>query len=170
MVNLLRSIDAKSHTPSGFGRKRRPAPPTHYDGYPQPSCWYQLPVRSERGSLSLQMSNWIDRTYVEDMKDPNKVLPPSCNLVLITFREYESEEHVPFALLNDVPLNLRHGSAIGTLVSGGSAVGVCVTGLTHPVRSPMLSRTAWVSSSSCLPFNLRWRTWHTSPQARPSST
>ena len=46
------------------------------------------------------------------MKDPDKTLIPSGNLVLIAFREDEPEDHVSFAPLIDLPLHLNHRSAV----------------------------------------------------------
>jgi hypothetical protein len=46
------------------------------------------------------------------MKDPEKFLLPSSNLVLIALREDESENCAPFAPPIDLPLHLGHGSAI----------------------------------------------------------
>jgi hypothetical protein len=61
------------------------------------------------------MSKGINQTYVEDLKDPDKVLPPSRNLVLIALREDESGERIPFCLLGHLPLHLRHGSVIESI-------------------------------------------------------
>ena len=52
------------------------------------------------------------------MKDPEKVLLPSRDLVPITLREYESDHCVPFAVFDHFLLDLRHGSEIKRLVSG----------------------------------------------------
>ena len=86
-------------------------------GYPQPRCWYQLPVRSERETLSSRILQRTDCTHVEDVKDSDKILLPSRNLLLITLREYESEHRTPFTLLDDLPLDTRQCSAIETSAS-----------------------------------------------------
>src|SRR5258708_18195933 len=99
------------------------------------------------------MLNKTNRTYDEDLKDPGKMLIPSRYVVLIALREDESDQCVPFALFDDLPLDLRHGSAIKTPISG--SLGLRVTDLAHPVRSPIASTTACVSASTCFPFNLR---------------
>jgi hypothetical protein len=66
------------------------------------------------------------------MKDPDKVLLPSSDLVFIGFGEDESVERIPFTLLDDLPLDLGHGSAIKSSVS--RSLGVSITGwLTRPV-------------------------------------
>jgi hypothetical protein len=52
------------------------------------------------------------------VKDPDKVLLPGNNLVLIAFREDEPGECISFTLFRDLPLDSRQGSAIQTLVSG----------------------------------------------------
>ena len=46
------------------------------------------------------------------MQDPDKVLLPRSNFVLITFGEDESVDRIPFALPDDLPLDLCQGSAI----------------------------------------------------------
>ena len=80
----------------------------------------------------------IDLTRIKHMKDPEEVLLPNRDLVLVAFCEDESEHWIPFPLLFDLPLNPRHDSAIETPVSG--RLFVCVTGLAHEVRSPITSR------------------------------
>ena len=54
---------------------------------------------------SLRIPNETDRTHVEDVKDPHKILLPSSNLVLVTFGEHESVDRIPFTLLDDLPLD-----------------------------------------------------------------
>ena len=62
--------------------------------------------------LSLQMTNRTGWTHVKYVKDSDKVLLPSGNLVLVTLRENESGDRPPFTLLGDLPLDLGHGSGI----------------------------------------------------------
>ena len=64
--------------------------------------------------MSSQMHNITNRTHVEDVKHPEKVLLPSGNLVLVSLREDKSGECVSFASLDHLPLNLGYGSAIET--------------------------------------------------------
>jgi hypothetical protein len=64
--------------------------------------------------LSLGIPNITDRTHIEDVKDPDKFLIPTNNLVLIALREDESKKCASFAVLIDLPLHLGHGSAIGS--------------------------------------------------------
>ena len=52
------------------------------------------------------MANKSNLTYVEDVKDPDKILLPRSNLVLITLGEGESMYRIPFALLDDLLLDL----------------------------------------------------------------
>ena len=106
------------------------------------------------GFLSPWMPNGANRTYVENLKDPDEVLLPTGNLVLVAFREDESEDRIPFTLLDDLALDPSHSPAIGESVSG-LAQGACITGVTHVVRTAIASRTDWLSSSVRLPFNLR---------------
>jgi hypothetical protein len=90
------------------------------------------------------------------VKDPDKVLVPNSNLILIAFREDKTEDYIPFTSLADLPPHLGHGSETDTSVSGSLVVRTA--GLAHMVRSPIASRTAWVSPSNCFPLNLRWST------------
>ena len=64
------------------------------------------------------MANVTDRTYIEYVKDPDKVIPPNRNLVLIGLCVEDSGGYIAFTLLGDPPLNFGHGSAIKTSVSG----------------------------------------------------
>ena len=66
----------------------------------------------------MQMPNRTNRTHVEDMKDPDEVLLPSRNLLLVALREDESHRCIPFTLLRDFLLDPCHGSAIKKSVSG----------------------------------------------------
>ena len=87
------------------------------------------------------------------MKDPDEVLLPGRNLVLIAFGEDKPEEWIPFTLLGDPLLDPHQSSAIETSVSKG--FGMRTNGVAHVVKSPIASRTDWLSPSDCLPFNLR---------------
>jgi hypothetical protein len=51
------------------------------------------------------------------MKDPDEVLLPGSNLVLIAFGDDESVDRVPFTLLDDILLDLGQCSAIKSSVS-----------------------------------------------------
>ena len=46
------------------------------------------------------------------MKDPNKVLIPRDNLILVALRKDEPDHHISFAPLIHVPLDINHGSMI----------------------------------------------------------
>ena len=69
------------------------------------------------------MSNGTNRTYVKNMEDPNKILLPSGNLVLIALRMDGSRYLVPLTLLDDLPLDLSHRSTIENI---GKRVTWCV--------------------------------------------
>ena len=56
------------------------------------------------------------------MEDPDEVLFPSRDLVLVALREDKSQYRIPFTALGDLPLDLRYGSAIETSVSGLPAI------------------------------------------------
>jgi hypothetical protein len=97
----------------------------------------------------------IGRTYVEHVKDPDKVIPPNHNLVLISRRIEESEGPIPFTLLSNLSLNLCHCSAIEPLVS--ESLGVHVAGLAHVVSCPIAPSTDWLRSSNRLPLTPRYK-------------
>jgi hypothetical protein len=46
------------------------------------------------------------------MKDPIQVRPPPRYLFLVVLRVDKSRDRISFALLDDVPLDRRHGSAV----------------------------------------------------------
>ena len=58
-----------------------------------------------------------DRTYVEDLKDPVEFSPPGRDLFFIDPRVEKVRNRVPLALFPVILLNLRHGSAIGSILS-----------------------------------------------------
>ena len=98
------------------------------------------------------MPNGSNRTYVENVKDSDKVLLPTGDLILVALREDESEERVSFTLLDDLPLDPSQGTTINTSVS--ELLGEHTMGMAYVVRIPIASRTDWLSSSALLPFNL----------------
>ena len=75
------------------------------------------------------------------MKDSEEVLIPSRDLVFIAFREDEPGERAPFTPLDDLHLDLGHGSTIWTSVSEFGLLNVRIGVLAYVVRSPMASRT-----------------------------
>ena len=58
------------------------------------------------------MANRFNRTYVEDMENPDKILLPRGNLALIALGENESMYRIPFTLLDDLPLDLGQSPII----------------------------------------------------------
>jgi hypothetical protein len=52
------------------------------------------------------------------VKDPDNVLLPSRDLVLIALREDESEYCMSLALLRNLSLDPRQGSTVQTLING----------------------------------------------------
>ena len=58
------------------------------------------------------MSNRPNRTHIEHVKNPDKILLPTRNLVLITLRMDEPGEWIPFIVLDYLPLNLGHSSTV----------------------------------------------------------
>ena len=63
------------------------------------------------------------------MEDPDEVLFPSRDLVLVALSKDESQHCIPFTALDDLLLYLRHGSAIKTLASGLLTVSCRYSGL-----------------------------------------
>ena len=135
MVSILSFMGGELRLPSDFVQRNLPAPLKWFDvypqpsfeysqqsfgrpqpsfGYPQPSYWYRSSVQSERELLSSRVANKTNRTHVEDVKDPDELLLPSNNLVLVTLRKDEPEDCTPFALLIDPPLHPGHGATIGS--------------------------------------------------------
>src|SRR5258708_38005023 len=107
MVSILLLMDGELHLQRCSGREHLPVPPTYFDAYPQPwswclqlPCWYRSPAQSERGQLSSRMPNGSNRTYVKDVKDPEKVLLPSRDLVLVALRDDEPDHCIPLPLLD----------------------------------------------------------------------
>ena len=64
------------------------------------------------------------RTYIEDVEDPDKVMPPNRNIVLITLRVEQPGCHIPFTLLDNLPLDLGNSPAVETSVSESQSVPV----------------------------------------------
>ena len=85
------------------------------------------------------------------MKDPDKVIPPSDNLVLIDLRVEDPGGDVPLAQLDDLPLDLCDHSAIGASISG--LLGERIVGIAHLVSCSIAPRTDWLSASNRVPFN-----------------
>ena len=90
------------------------------------------------------------------MKDPDKVVSPTDNLVLIDLGMEDPGGHIPFTLLCDFPLDVGDGSAIEISVSGSPDACIFAS-LAHVVSCPIAPRMDWVSSSNRLPFNPRSR-------------
>jgi hypothetical protein len=82
----------------------------------------------------LRVPSRTDRTYIEDLKDPHKVLLPTRDLILVVLGEDESEDCTPLTPLDDLPLHLYQGSAIETSVSG--SLGVPITGFGSRIQVP----------------------------------
>ena len=72
------------------------------------------------------------------MKDLDKVLVPSSDIILIVLREGEPGDYISFALPINLPLNLSHSSVIDSTPVSGSLV-VDIAGLVH-VRSQISDR------------------------------
>ena len=70
------------------------------------------------GKLSVTANCGIDLTYVEDVKDPSEVLPPTRNRIFVDLRMEDPRDRMSFTLVNDLPLDLGHSPAVEILVSG----------------------------------------------------
>ena len=64
------------------------------------------------------------RTYIEDVEDPDKVVPPNGDIFLIALRVEQPGCHIPFTLLDDLPLDLANSPAVETSVSKSPSVPV----------------------------------------------
>jgi hypothetical protein len=69
------------------------------------------------GGLSLGTPNRANRTHVEDVENPDEVLFPSHNLLLIALREDGPGHRISFTTLDDHPLDPRQCSAIGRWIT-----------------------------------------------------
>ena len=116
MVNFLFLTNRKSHLLSDIDCRYFPGSPTRYDGYPKVSCGCSVTVPSKRGALSYRRQQ-ANRTHVEDVKEPVELLHPSSDGVFIVLRVEQSRSRASFTPLDDLLLDLSHGSATGTSVS-----------------------------------------------------
>lgn len=117
-------------------------------------CNYHICVNCQlwlKEVSSREVTNSITRTHIKDVKNPDKVLLPTGNLVLVTLREDKSGDCISLTLPDDLTLDLGHGSAI-RISMDHQAHTICPA---HVVRSPIAPRTHWLSPSNPLPFNLR---------------
>ena len=73
------------------------------------------------------------------MKNPVEAQPPAGDHFFIVLRVEVSRDHIPFALLDDVPPDLCHGPAIEGLVNEPSEI--FTTGSTHRVNRSIASNT-----------------------------
>jgi len=59
----------------------------------------------------------VNRTHVEDLKNPGEVQPPSGDHFFIVLCVEESRHRIPFTPLDNLPLDFRHDPAIQGMVS-----------------------------------------------------
>jgi hypothetical protein len=93
--------------------------------------------------------------YVEDVSDPDEVLLPSYNFILVALGAEKSGCHIQFTPFDDVHLDFGYSSAIETSVSG--SFGVHTVGSTHVVSCPIAPSTDRLRSSNRLPSTPRSR-------------
>ena len=67
--------------------------------------------------LSQQSSYEDDGTHIEDLKDPVEVRLPACDFLFVVLGVEVSRSRASFALLYDLPLDLRHGPKIRSKMS-----------------------------------------------------
>ena len=128
---------------------------------------------SVQGQLGLEGGvsggqNGADRTYVEDLKDPNEVQLPGGDGFFVIFCMGKLGEQIPFLLLDDLYLDFCHSSAIDGVVSEAHIM--YIIGRAYVVSCLIASHTDRFSSSNLLPPIPRSRAPHTSAQVSPSST
>ena len=121
------------------GRWRIPYPPARHDECPKVSRDYPLKTRPGTEALS-NGRNGTGRTHVENLEDQIEVLFPTGNRIFIAHRVEESGGHIPFALLDNLLLYLRHLSVIWRLIS--ESLGVRIAGSAHVVSRWIASSTA----------------------------
>ena len=68
-------------------------------------CVYRKLGLETRGR---RRSSRNDRTYIEDLEDPDEIRPPACNLGLVARCVDGSKKCVSFPLLVDLLADLRH--------------------------------------------------------------
>ena len=87
------------------------------------------------------------------MKDPDEIVPPNRNLVLIALRAEKSRDRIPFTVLDDFRLDLGHRSAIQALVRGSFVVDIAIPA--YAVNCTIAPRTERLRSSNRLPSTPR---------------
>jgi hypothetical protein len=112
--------------------------------------------------------NDSDRTHVEDEKDPGEVRPPGSDCFLVVLCVDKPRDYIPFSLLDDLPLDLRHSPAINSIVN--EVFKLYIAAVTHAVSWLIASHTELLRSLNRFLFNPRSSAVQTSAQASPSST
>ena len=108
-------------------------------------------------------------TYIEGVKDLIDIQPPCSDPAFILLRAEKARDHIPFALLDDIPLDPAHDTACeSSLMSESSRA--FTAGITYIVNRSIFSDTDLVTSSPLLLSIPRSRAIQTSAQASPSST
>ena len=76
--------------------------------------------------MDVQQCGWrVDnRTHLKNMKDSIEVRPPGSNRGFILLRVENTRDRISFFWLDGTPLNLRHGPAIGGVVSRSGTVNI----------------------------------------------
>ena len=77
------------------------------------------------------------------MKDPAGFQPPGGDRTLVGLRVEELRGSVPFAPLDNLPLDLGQSPVVEALVS--ELPDKCMVGSAHTVNCPIASNTDWLS-------------------------
>ena len=110
-----------------------------------------------------------NKTHVKDEKESIEVRSPGYDRRFIAICVEESRDRIPFTLPDDLLLDLRHGAAMESIVSGRSEL-TTTAGLTHAVNCAIASHTELLRSFNRFPLSPRWREAQTLAQVIPSST
>ena len=91
----------------------------------------QLGLKGRRQQISVR----TDLTYVEDVKEPGQVLPPSSDRIFVIFGMKETRDGISFTLLNNPHLDRGHSAMIdlGRRTTSAS--------ITHVVKCSIASNT-----------------------------
>jgi len=92
-----------------------------------------------------------DGTHVEDLKNLLQVHPPGCNLLFVFLRVETPRNRIPSSPLDELVLDICHGTAIESIICTGSKHILLVqltptTGVSHHTRTDRLRPVSFPSS------------------------
>ena len=88
------------------GRRRRWCGRSWHHGERLHLCLLQMPFGSGKSATVITHSS--DRTHVKDLKNLIEVRPPGVDRLFITLRVETPRDHIPFAPLDQLPLDICH--------------------------------------------------------------